>query len=165
MKSFVDNQGRTWILNINVGTIKRVKALCGGLNLLNIIAFDEDKKNVDTDVLAKLSEDPILLVDVLYAVCKPDADAKNISDEDFGAALSGDSIEYASRQLLDAIVDFFPEAKRRACQKILAAANRFADQKKQILLQIIENPKLDEQIDFRLKELNDTSMSALESVE
>lgn len=165
MKSFVDNQGRTWMLNVNVGALKRVKALCNGLNLLNIIMFDEKKNDVNTDVLESLSTDVILLVDVLYAVCKPEADAQGISDEDFGASLSGDSIEYASSALLDAIVDFFPEAKRKVCQKILAAANRFADQKKQALFQIINNPLIDENIDSQLKKLNNTSMSAPEFAE
>lgn len=164
MKSFTDNNGQTWIINVNVGALKRVKSLCDGLNLLNVITFTE-RSEPRTDVLDQISSDPVLLVDVLYAICKPEADAKGINDEAFGAALSGDVIEYATKQLLEAIVDFFPEAKRKVCQKIIMAANRFAEKQKQILLETLESPEMAKIIDSQLEELSVTSMNALESAE
>jgi hypothetical protein len=111
MRSFVDTQSRRWTITVDVGAIRRVRALCG-IDLLSIIAFKEETQEANTDLLEKLSSDPVLLVDVLYAICKPDADAQNISDEEFGRALSGDIIEDATHILLDEVVDFFPEAKR-----------------------------------------------------
>ena len=67
MKSFTDNLGRAWTLVVNVATIKRVRALCN-VDLNSIIEVEEDGKP-SAKLLEHLSSDPVLLVDVLYAVC------------------------------------------------------------------------------------------------
>lgn len=163
MKSFTDNAGRTWTLVVNVGAIKRVRSLCG-VNILDIIKLDDDNKP-DAGLLEQLSGDPVLLVDVLYAVCKEEADKMSVSDEDFGRAMSGDSIDSATRALLQEIVDFFPEAKRRVFQKVLAATWRFEEAANKKLQALIADGKIDELLDLKLNELNDSSTSALVSAE
>lgn len=115
MKSFTDNAGRVWMLAVNVGAIKRVRALCG-VDLNSIIELDEKNKPT-AKLLERLSTDPVLLVDVLYAVCKPECDSKNVTDEEFDAAMAGDAIDLATSALLDEIIDFFPEAKRLASKR------------------------------------------------
>ena len=108
MKSFADNAGRTWAVQVNVDTIKRVQGLLD-VNLLDV---------VDGDLIERLVADPVLVCDVVYVVCKPEADKQGVSDEEFGRAMAGDAIHNAAEALLAEIVDFFPPAKR----KILAAA-------------------------------------------
>lgn len=108
MKSFADNAGRTWAVQVNVDTIKRVQGLLD-VNLLDV---------VDGDLIERLVADPVLVCDVVYVVCKPEADKQGVSDEEFGRAMAGDAIHNAADALLAEIVDFFPPAKR----KILAAA-------------------------------------------
>lgn len=108
MKSFADNAGRTWAVQVNVETIKRVQGLLE-VNLLDV---------VDGDLIQRLISDPVLVCDVVYCVCKPEADKQGVSDEEFGRAMAGDAIHNAAEALLGEIVDFFPPAKRR----ILAAA-------------------------------------------
>ena len=130
MKTFTDNTGRTWTLSVTVGTIKRVRALCG-VDLANIITM-ESGKTPNVGLLERLASDPVLLVDVLFAVCKPEADAKGITDEEFGRAMAGDAIELAATALLDEIIDFFPEAKRKVFRKILDASRRFEARSKQL---------------------------------
>jgi hypothetical protein len=112
MTHFTDNQGRTWVLTVNVDAIKRVRQLTD-VDLLTVVGGD---------LLERLAEDPVLLCDVLFALCKPEADAKQVSDEDFGRSMSGDAIETATTALLEAIADFFPSRKaallRSASQKL-----------------------------------------------
>ena len=79
MKTFTDNTGRVWMLAVNVGAIKRVRALCG-VDLNSIIELDE-KNKPSAKLLERLSTDPVLLVDVLYAVCKADCHQKGVTDE------------------------------------------------------------------------------------
>ena len=105
MKTFTDNTGRVWMLAVNVGAIKRVRALCG-VDLNSIIELDE-KNKPSAKLLERLSTDPVLLVDVLYAVCKAECDQKGVTDEDFGMAMGADAVEYATTALLDEIIDFF----------------------------------------------------------
>ena len=60
MKTFTDNTGRTWTLSVTVGTIKRVRALCG-VDLANIITM-ESGKTPNVGLLERLASDPVLLV-------------------------------------------------------------------------------------------------------
>jgi hypothetical protein len=109
MKTFNDNSGRTWSVSLNVDAIKRVRTL-----------VDVDlMQAVGGKLLERLTTDPVLLCDVLYAVCKVEADAKNVTDEEFGRALAGDAIDAATTALLEELVDFFPQAKRRVLGKAM----------------------------------------------
>ena len=135
MKTFTDNTGRTWTLSVTVGTIKRVRALCG-VDLANIITMESGKNAERRTAGTFCVPIPFLLVDVLFAVCKPEADAKGITDEEFGRAMAGDAIELAATALLDEIIDFFPGAKRKVFRKILDASRRFEARSKQALTEL-----------------------------
>ena len=163
MKSFTDNLGRTWTLVVNVAAIKRVRALCG-VDLNAIVEIDKDQ-NPTAELLERLSTDPVLLVDVLFAVCKPECDQKGVTDEDFGAAMAGDAIEQATSALLDEIVDFFPTAKRMAMQKILAATRRFETLAKKRLEDLLANGKFEDKLVSELERLTGLSSSAQGSAE
>ena len=102
LKTFTDTAGRSWELAVNVSAIKRVRGLLG-VDLLTVI---------EGELLNRLASDPILLADVLYALCKPQADAVGVSDEKFGAALAGDAIGAATEALLAELTDFFPQPRK-----------------------------------------------------
>ncbi len=161
MKSFTDNTGRAWIITVTVGTIKRVRALCG-IDLANIITM-EPGRNPKVDLLERLASDPVLLVDVLYSVCKEEADSKGVSDEEFGRGMAGDAIELASAALLDEIIDFFPETKRKVFRKILDATRRFETKSKKALADLLADPALDGRIDTALEQLTTSSSNSPES--
>ena len=163
MRSFVDKNGRSWSVVVNIGAVKRVRALCE-LNLLELISVDENGKT-DSKTLDRLSGDIVLLVDVLYAVCKPEADKNGISDEQFGEAMSGDVIENASRVLLDEVVDFFPEAKRRVFRKVLDATRRFEEAGQAKLREFVESNAFDKLIESRMQTLNAIGSNVPESSE
>ena len=109
VKTFTDNAGRTWTVTVNVDAIKRVRDLAQ-VNLLEV---------VEGKLIERLVSDPLLLCDVIYCLCKPEADAKNVSDTDFGRAMAGDAIDAATTALLEELVDFFPQARRRVLAKAL----------------------------------------------
>lgn len=163
MKSFTDNLGRAWTLVVNVAAIKRVRALCD-VDLNAIVEIDKDN-NPSTKLLERLSSDPVLLVDVLYAVCKPDCDQKNVSDQDFGAAMAGDAIDHATAALLDEIVDFFPEAKRLAFKKILSATRRFEEIAKKRLETMLQDGQFEEKLVSELERLTGLSANVPASAE
>jgi len=99
MKTFTDNAGRTWTVAINVDAIKRVRDLLE-VDLLEVL---------DGKLIEKLYRDPVLLCDVVYTACKPEADARSVTDEDFGRAMAGDAIEHAAKALLE------ESTRRRPC--------------------------------------------------
>ncbi|MCL2645442.1 MAG: hypothetical protein FWD61_00385 [Phycisphaerales bacterium] len=133
MKTFVDNAGRTWTVSINVDTVKRVRDLAQ-VNLLEVI---------EGKLLNRLIGDPVLLCDVIYAVCKPEADAKSISDVDFGRSMAGDAIDGATTALLEDLVDFFPQSRRQVLSKALAKLRKFETAALQTVETRLESPELD----------------------
>ena len=102
MKTFTDSQGRMWNVVINVSAIKHVRDLLG-VDLLDVASGD---------LLSRLADDPCLLVDVLFVLCKPEADAKGVGDEDFGRGMVGGVLDEASAALMKELLDFFPSAQR-----------------------------------------------------
>ncbi len=106
MHSFVDNAKRTWEVSINVTAVKRIRGLLG-VDLYALV--DDGFKS-----LAKLVSDPVTLADVLYCLCKDQAEKQSITDEEFGRALAGDAITLAADAFVEELIDFFPDARARA---------------------------------------------------
>jgi hypothetical protein len=161
MKCFKDNQNRPWTIVVNVATVKRVRSLLD-INLLDVVKLDE-KNRPNVDLLEQLASDPVLLCDVIYCICKPEADAQNISDEDFGNAMGGDAIEHATTALLEELVDFFPEAKRLVLRKLMHAGEKVKLQMEKALKLELENPQLDQKLEKQVKEYINSSTSSQES--
>lgn len=143
MKTFTDTANRTWTIAINVDAIKRVRDLVQ-VNLLLV---------VDGKLIERLISDPILLCDVIYCVCKPEADAKNISDVDFGKAMAGDAIEAATTALLEDLVDFFPQDRRRVLSKALTKLRRLQEIVTQRAQTQLDDPKLEQELLRQLEAL------------
>ena len=140
MKTFTDCVGRTWTVTINVGTIKRVKTMLG-INLLEAIT---------DDLAEKLKNDVCLLVDVLYVICKNEADAKNITDENFGEAMAGDALENATNAFLDELIDFFPAEKKMILRKAINKVNQAEKKALEMGNKYIENMEIEKQIETKL---------------
>jgi hypothetical protein len=85
-------------------------------------------------LIDSLTSDPVMLVDVLYALCKPDADAAGVSDVQFGEAMAGDAIDLATTAMLEELADFFPKARDRArARRVLGMIGRLVDKAQDIL--------------------------------
>ena len=145
MKTFSDTTGRTWSIAVNVDAVKRVRDL-----------LKEDLLDVK-QILERLMVDPILLCDVIYCICKPQADAEGVSDEQFGQAMGGDSILHAKRALLGELVDFFPSAADR--ENLKAAITKFdnlAQRAAELIRQRLESPSLSREIEAALGKVGDS---------
>lgn len=142
MKTFKDNAGREWTVEITVSTIKRVRSLLE-VDLLEI---------ADSDLVKRLVSDPILLCDVIYVVCKPQADEQDVTDEQFGEAMAGDAIDDATTVLLEELVDFSPSPKDRAnLARALSATKRVMDRARDLVEQRLESGEIEKAADRLLK--------------
>ena len=147
MKTFTDNTGRAWTIAINVDAVKRVKALAK-VDLLEA---------VEGKLIERLVSDPVLLCDVVYCLCKPQADQLAVSDEDFGRAMAGDAIELATTALLEELVDFFPLGKRRLLQKALAKLKDWESKAMSVAEKKLDSPELEAQFENALKSIGGSS--------
>ena len=143
MQSFKDNQGRQWSVEINVTAIKRVRGLTGE-DLMQVI---------EGTLIEKLIRDPVLLCDVVYAICKPEADARTVSVEEFGKAMAGDAIEAATTAVLEELVGFCPSPRDRAnLGRVLQATRKVMDRARDLVEKKLDSGALDQLADRLLSE-------------
>ena len=119
MPAFRDDNGEQWQVRVTPAALERCRDLAG-IDLLDIIGGE---------TFAEFIGDPIKATKALYAVVKPEADRRNVSEADFMERLFGDHLEQARQSLMDGIVDFFPNpAERRARKALLAEIRRVIDE-------------------------------------
>ena len=161
---WTDAEGRTWSTAVSVNAIRRAKDLVG-VNLLEVF---------DGELLARLADDPVLLVNTLYAVCKPQADQRGVSDEAFGELLVGDAIEEAAAALVRGIAAFFQQDRRTVLMRLWAATQKTRTEAIRMAMAKLESPLIDqaiknaiqqssEEIDRRLRSFGASSGSSPES--
>jgi hypothetical protein len=134
MHSFLDSATpqRTWNVSLNIGTIKRVKNSSLGIDLVEI---NQPLRDPDADLgvppdkdapplILQLATDPCLLCDVLYVLCKPDADKIPITDEDFGQSMGGNALRDGQAALFAELTDFFQQLGRTEKANVVSQAER-----------------------------------------
>jgi len=154
MRQFKDNfggAGRTWTVEINVAALKRVRGLTG-VDLMQVI---------EGTLIEKLIRDPVLLCDVVYAICKPEADAARVSDEEFGRAMAGDAIEAATSAVLEELVGFCPSPRDRAnLGRVLQATRNVMERARDVVETKLNSGELDRLADRLLQSAGASSTSA-----
>ena len=150
MRTFNDNAGRTWTLAINVDAIRRVRSI------VNVDLLEA----VEGKLIEKLVGDPILLCDVIYVICKPEADQRSVSDEDFGRSMAGDAIDHATTSLLEELVDFFPKSRRALLTKALGKFRQLETKAIQLVDKQLDDPNLEEKVLGQLQQRLSEPMSS-----
>ena len=153
MKMFTDNEGRDWEVKITVATIKRVRDLIG----VDIY------QAVGAEMLTELITDPVKLVDILYAVLKPQADERGVSDEQFGESLGGDAVADATQAFLEELVEFFPKPKRALLARVLEKSKELDEKGMVMMGKILDHPDLDIAMDQAMKDLSGSVLESSES--
>ncbi len=143
MKTFNDNSGRTWTVSLNVGALKRVRSLCE----VDLMAAVEGK------LVERLVTDPVLLCDVLFAICAEEAEKKGVTDEEFGRSLAGDAIDAGTTALLEELVDFFPKRRREVLRSALRKMDALQEKSVKAAMIFIQSPVLDRRVDEALAEI------------
>ena len=152
MKTFQDSAGRTWTIAVTVDAVKRVRDL-----------LKEDLLDIER-VFPRLLLDPILLCDVVYCICKPQADAEKVSDVDFARAMAGDTIARAKAALVEELVDFFPEPSRRETLRLaIGKYGELAERTKELIKARLSSPALAQEIEAALSAVGDSFTSLPES--
>jgi len=151
MKTFRDTAGREWMITVDVNAIKRVMKApiehLGDPLKVNLLALVEP----ESDLLKKVIEFPPLVCDIAYAMCKPQCDEKQVSDEDFGRAMGGDVLEKILDLILEETVDFFPQGRRKVLRRMLEKSQTFAEKAQALMTARLEAGELDAAIDAALE--------------
>jgi hypothetical protein len=119
MKTFKDSTGREWTIAINVGSIKRVKELIS-VDLTELLAGAPA-------LIDRLGSDLILIVDVIYALCKPQADDRKIDDVAFASVIDGAAGKAAYMAFREDLADFFSQWGRDEQAAVIRRQAEFLD--------------------------------------
>ena len=119
MHSFTDTTGRTWELSLTIGAAKRVKGL------LDVDLLDLSGGN--PPLITRLHTDAMLLVDVIWAILKPDAEARGVTDEQFAECLGGDAAWNAYLAFTAELEDFFRQFHRPDLERTVAINRRLME--------------------------------------
>lgn len=111
-ETFTDTHDRVWSIRLNFGDLKRVLTLTG-INLAKPgrkVTKESDLDNLTEEempVHLRLASDPILLMDVVYALVEPQAKEKGVSSDQFGEAISPEIFGTVSDMFWRAYQSFF----------------------------------------------------------
>lgn len=103
MKIWKDAEGHAYETRITVAEVRDVKTSLG-INLMDIATGD---------LLQRISEDVVLLCDILYVINRSQAKEYGIDDAQFGRNLYGDALEEATRAFMEEMINFFPNQRTR----------------------------------------------------
>lgn len=135
--TFTDTAGRIWSTGIDTTTIKRVRSLLG----IDLMTF------LEGELMGQLMSDVVLFVDVLYAVCKPEADARGVTDEQFGQAMSGEVLQAAEEALAEGLFTISHPSRREASRTVWEKAKALRDRATELTLVRIKDPALDRKLE------------------
>ena len=122
MRSWKNKDGAEWVIDITIGSVKRVRDLAK-IDLLNIDVEDENKKTV----MQRMASDVELLADVIWCLSAPQAEAKGITQEQFFHAMGGDATDAAIRAFYEELEAFFQSLRRTHLAKALKTQLEIVD--------------------------------------
>ena len=155
MKSFIDNKGETWDLDLNIGTAMRLQSRLD-ISIENCIKLDSSQPH-DISLLEKITEDSILLFNIIYVLCETQVRERGLTQEEFAERFSGDTIAAATDALLDEIENFSRPAKRKILKRLRQISQEISDEAGEKLNQILDDPRFKNEIEAVLQKSSTNS--------
>lgn len=143
---FKDTEAREWTVSLTVDSVMRVK------DQTQVDLFDI----VDGKLVAQLQSDPLLFGRVLFSLCKPQCEARGLSDSQFWQAMNGDVVEDAAKVVLSELINF----SRRDLRPVLNEITEKTEKLRQVGIekarQALNDPKREAALLAKIdKALND----------
>lgn len=128
MKQFTDSKARVWAIEINVATLKRVLSLVD-VDLTKIVTEKpgDDPAVQHESLIGRLSFDEVFLCDVLCAICRPQMQAANVTDEQFAEGMGGDGLLNGQAALFAELIAFFRSRGKEAAAKLIQKEQAFGE--------------------------------------
>jgi len=130
---FTDKENRLWSCDINMSVIRRVKNDTGK-NLLTFI-----------DQIEEVEKDPLLVIDLLVALYRDEFTRRGITEDEFVNAIEGDVFEQALNSLIDSLVEFLPENKKKVLAKAIGSLRKQQDRQQQELEKQLDKEILEQE--------------------
>lgn len=143
MQTFKDKTGQEWIVDITIGAVKRALALAK-IDLRAAAApYGEQKIALS----AAIELDTLLMADVIYAVCYPQAQDRGVSQDAFYELLGSDTMQSAHLALFREWSDFFRRSGNGQMATVLEKQMAFLDRVVETTRQKWQESKAEETLD------------------
>ncbi|WP_348700895.1 hypothetical protein [uncultured Limnobacter sp.] len=140
MSKFTDTEGRVWNVQLTVHLVKEVK------QRLDVDLLDEQVH----ETLTLLTGDIVKSVDVLYILCSSQADKNEISDVEFGESLYGDVLFEGINAMVEALIDFFPNPKKRMwIRRLWEKSTSHMDKTNDEMLNLLDDEKIEKELEHQ----------------
>lgn len=156
MNTFKDAKGREWKVEINVGTLKRMRTLAK-FSLDDVMPKELATKEKALDAASGYAEflnDDVRFSEVLYAILKPDLDAANVTQEQFDEGLSGEANQRAIAAFHGAFTDFSQNPRKTLLRGMKIGIKRM--ESKLATLDAMTDAEMEAMIDAAEKESSKT---------
>lgn len=142
MPSFKDKDGREWELVMDAPAIQRIREKSGNPQFMVI----KDEKQLQ-EMAIDLESDPLLRCLVIYELCKPQREKRDLSEEQFYFEVLGhpEAIDAATDALAQVLVSFTPRRMRGLLQ-VFAEQDRRQQEAIEKVAAKISDPKLMEEL-------------------
>jgi len=160
MAEFKDAKGDDWDVVINGATIKRI------LDHLKVdLGRPLEAAGGSMPLLTRLDTEIALLVDVIYVVCLPQADQREIEDVEFAERLDGEALYAAHEALLEALTDFFQSRRRPETVRAIGIQRKTVARAVKLAEETFASEEFAKAIDRKLKTLGKSFVNSLRSPE
>ena len=140
MSKFTDTEGRVWNVQLTVHLVKEVK------QRLDVDLLDEQVH----ETLTLLTGDIVKSVDVLYILCSSQADKKELSDVECGESLYCDVLFEGINSMVEALIDFFPNPKKRMwIRRLWEKSTSHMDKTNDEMLNLLDDEKIEKELDHQ----------------
>jgi hypothetical protein len=127
-------------MSIGTDTVKRVRSLLS----VDLMEF------VEGTLMGKLMADVVLFVDVLFVICKPEADARGVTDEQFGQAMSGDVLQAAEEALAEGLFTFSHPSRREPARTAWEKLKQLRTRACELATVRLKDPGIDQMFEAEL---------------
>lgn len=141
MSSFKDSAGRVWQIDLTVDVLRKIKKTLG----VDLLRDAKILTQIDTDVLA--------VIDMIFVAVMEQAEKLNVTDEDFGRSLGGESVERAVEAFAEALIDSFPAARKAAMRATWKRLRELQARESERMVSLVQSPKMDQAFEREMRRI------------
>lgn len=133
-----DLEGREWRFRVTALTVRDIQSET---------RLDPRAMTGEKSLLVALREDAVLLLRVLWLTIRDEADKRGVTEEQWLESLDDSAIEAATMEWTNALIDFFPPARRELYRRAMNATTRYLTQADAKLTELLKDPELDARLE------------------
>lgn len=158
MHSFNDRSGEAWDLDLNVGSAMRLQSRLK-IRIEDAVSM-QVAESCEKSLLEKISEDSILLFNIVFVLCEDQVQKRGLTADDFAARFDGNTIDNATTALMDELLNFSRPAQRKILLQLRKIGEEISERANNTLTELIATADFQTELENRLTKSSTSSPDA-----